>query len=277
MRFLGTVLAIFILAGSIFSSFQVTNYRIDYLIQIGKIPFGPLPNRSLDSYSFRGIPEAFDSSVDLSRISEFSKKEFEELILFPLGTQDKSELGQHIEYILNTAVDYQVDPFWILAIMMSESGFDINAKSNKNARGLMQIQPETAGHLYQLMRKNLSQNQLNNNLHTPDENIEVGIFYLKKLLQNFRLNYKLATIAYNFGPNKLKNMIEYDEVIPENIEYFSKVRESYNFFSNEYLKRLKQKDSLSEMLFNSSVNSLDKSPNTHAPVTLKIPTNFISL
>jgi len=277
MRFLGTVLAIFILAGSIFSSIQVTNYRIDYLIQIGKIPFGPLPNRSLDSYSFRGIPEAFDSSVDLSRISEFSKKEFEELILFPLGTQDKSELGQHIEYILNTAVDYQVDPFWILAIMMAESGFDINAKSNKNARGLMQIQPETAGHLYQLMRKNLSQNQLNNNLHTPDENIEVGIFYLKKLLQNFRLNYKLATIAYNFGPNKLKNMIEYDEVIPENIEYFSKVRESYNFFSNEYLKRLKQKDSLSEMLFNSSVNSLVKSPNTHAPVTLKIPTNFISL
>jgi soluble lytic murein transglycosylase len=160
---------------------------------------------------------------------------------------------------------------------MAESGFDINAKSNKNARGLMQIQPETAGHLYQLMRKNLSQNQLNNNLHTPDENIEVGIFYLKKLLQNFRLNYKLATIAYNFGPNKLKNMIEYDEVIPENIEYFSKVRESYNFFSNEYLKRLKQKDSLSEMLFNSSVNSLVKSPNTHAPVTLKIPTNFISL
>lgn len=277
MRFLGTVLAIFILAGIIFSSIQVTNYRIDYLIQIGKIPFGPLPNRSLDSYSFRGIPEAFDSSVDLSRISEFSKKEFEELILFPLGTQDKSELGQHIEYILNTAVDYQVDPFWILAIMMSESGFDINAKSNKNARGLMQIQPETAGHLYQLMRKNLSQNQLKNNLHTPDENIEVGIFYLKKLLQNFRLNYKLATIAYNFGPNKLKNMIEYDEVIPENIEYFSKVRESYNFFSNEYLKRLKQKDSLSEMLFNSSVNSLVKSPNTHAPVTLKIPTNFISL
>jgi soluble lytic murein transglycosylase len=268
MKFLGILSVLLTILGSIYTSKLVVNYRIDKLIEIGKIPYGPLPNKSLDSYSFHGVEKAFDSSVDLSRVSEFSKKDFEDLILIPLELKDREELNIHLKSILNTAVDYQIDPFWILAIMMSESGFDKNAKSNKNARGLMQIQPETAEHLYQLMRKNLSEVQLNKNLHTPDENIEVGIFYLKKLLQNFRLNYKLATIAYNYGPNKLKNLIEYDEIVPENVEYLAKVRESYKFFSGEYLKRLKQKDSLAEMLFDSSESSDSKSPNTHYSVTL---------
>jgi soluble lytic murein transglycosylase len=268
MKFLGILSVLLTILGSIYTSKLVVNYRIDKLIEIGKIPYGPLPNKSLDLYSFHGVEKAFDSSVDLSRVSEFSKKDFEDLILIPLELKDREELNIHLKSILNTAVDYQIDPFWILAIMMSESGFDKNAKSNKNARGLMQIQPETAEHLYQLMRKNLSEVQLNKNLHTPDENIEVGIFYLKKLLQNFRLNYKLATIAYNYGPNKLKNLIEYDEIVPENVEYLAKVRESYKFFSGEYLKRLKQKDSLAEMLFDSSESSDSKSPNTHYSVTL---------
>jgi soluble lytic murein transglycosylase len=268
MKFLGILSVLLTILGSIYTSKLVVNYRIDKLIEIGKIPYGPLPNKSLDSYSFHGVEKAFDSSVDLSRVSEFSKKDFEDLILCPLEKKDREELSLHLKSILSTAVDYQIDPFWILAIMMSESGFDKNAKSNKNARGLMQIQPETAEHLYQLMRKNLSEVQLNKNLHTPNENIEVGIFYLKKLLQNFRLNYKLATIAYNYGPNKLKNLIEYDEIVPENVEYLAKVRESYKFFSGEYLKRLKQKDSLAEMLFDSSESSDSKSPNTHYSVTL---------
>jgi soluble lytic murein transglycosylase len=253
---------------SYLTSKAISDARLSQLVQAGKIPYGPLPNKSLDSYSFNGVGEAFDKSVNLSRVSEFSKKEFEELLLFPLDPKDQDELGHHLSYILNTAVDYQVDPFWVLAIMMAESGFDKNAKSHKNARGLMQIQPQTAGHLYQLMSKNISESELTNNLHRPSENIEVGIFYLKKLLQNFRLNYKYATIAYNFGPNKLKNLIEYDEIVPENVEYLSKVRESYKFFSNEYNRRLKEKDNLSDMLFDSSKNFSDKSPNTHNSISI---------
>lgn len=260
MKVFGIFAIVLILIGSSIASIRLTNYRIDHLIEQGKIPFGPLPNNSIDSYAFFGITDAFDTSIDLSRISEFSKKEFEDLVLSQLDQNNREELAEHINYILNTAVDYQIDPFWILAVMMSESGFDKNAKSNKNARGLMQIRPETADHLYQLMRKNISEIQLNKNMHSPDENIEIGIFYLKKLHQNFRLNYKLATIAYNFGPNKLKNLIEYDQIIPENVEYFSKVRESYKFFTAGYLKRLKEKDAVINLIFTPSVSSLFNSP-----------------
>ena len=252
-------------------SLWLTDARMNYLTKTGKIPYGPLPNKSLDSYSFAGVGDAFDKSINLMRANEFTKSEFEELILYPLKDNDKEELRHHLTYILQTAVDYQIDPFWILAVMMAESGFDKNAKSNKDARGLMQIQPQTAGHLYQLMSKNISDSQLAKNLHSPNENIEVGIFYLKKLLQNFRLNYKYATIAYNFGPNKLKNLIEYDEIVPENVEYLSKVRESYKFFSNEYNRRLKEKDSLSEMLFEPSSIQSGKSPNSYNSLTTYLP------
>jgi soluble lytic murein transglycosylase len=74
----------------------------------------------------------------------------------------------------------------------------------------------------------VSEELIYKNLHRPSENIEVGIFYLKKLLHNFRFNYQLATIAYNMGPNKLRNLLVVDKIDTANFSYLLKVKESYN-------------------------------------------------
>jgi soluble lytic murein transglycosylase len=65
----------------------------------------------------------------------------------------KQNFQKYLAPTLDLSTNYQIDPFWIISIMMVESGFDFKAQSHKNARGLMQIRPETASHLYQLMGK----------------------------------------------------------------------------------------------------------------------------
>jgi soluble lytic murein transglycosylase len=113
----------------------------------------------------------------------------------------------------------------------------------------MQIRPDTASHLYQLMRKKVSESHLNTNLHRPSENIEVGVFYLKKLLQNFRMNYRLATIAYNVGPNKLKNLLNANEIDTVNFSYLVKVQESYKDLTKNFALELKKRPRPFEMTY----------------------------
>lgn len=220
----------------------ITSQRLTKLESAGEIAYGPLPIGEDTFYSYHSLEKAFDPKLDLSSSDKFSKLEFENIVLDSLPPQAKINFRTHIKETLALSVEYQVDPFWIISIMMVESGFDLKAKSKKNAQGLMQIQPETASHLHQLMGKNsenISQNSENN--------IDVGIFYLKKLYQNFHLNYKLATIAYNLGPNKLKNYIEESRDISK-FSYLLKVQHCYKILESNYLVQVK------ERRFNTSQN-----------------------
>ncbi|MGZ3808749.1 MAG: lytic transglycosylase domain-containing protein [Bacteriovorax sp.] len=200
-----------------------------------------MPDSNRDYYSYDGLHAAFDSKLDLKRSDEFSKKEFEEIVLNSLDPIAKQNFEKFISSTLSLSEDYQMDPFWIISIMMVESRFELRAQSSKNARGLMQIRPDTAEHLYQLMGKKVSEEQLHLNLHHPVENIEMGVFYLKKLLQNFRLNYQYATIAYNVGPNKLKDLLILDDIDTVNFSYLVKVQEKYKDLTKSFSTALKKR------------------------------------
>jgi soluble lytic murein transglycosylase len=143
--------------------------------------------------------------------------------------------------ILNFSVEYQMDPFWIISIIMVESNFKLTATSPKNARGLMQIKPDTAQHLYQLMQKSLTHDQVSKNLYHPEQNIEVGVFYLKKLLQNFHMNYRFATVAYNIGPGKLRNRLVEKNLDVNNFSYLVKVRDRYMALSQNFSKTIRNR------------------------------------
>lgn len=223
------------------ASVKLDEYRLDQLMIKGQIPYGPLPNYTRDYYSYDGLDVAFNPKLDLKRAGEFSKTEFESLVIESLDPVAKKNFSKYLTSTLSLSEEYQIDPFWIISVMMVESGFDLKAKSNKNARGLMQIEPDTAGHLYQLMSKKVSDDQITKKLHRPSENIEVGIFYLKKLLQNFRLSYSLATIAYNIGPNKLKELITTDEIDTHNFSYLVKVQDCYRDLTKHFIKELKKR------------------------------------
>lgn len=129
---------------------------------------------------------------------------------------------------------YGLDPFVALSVMREESRFDTDAKSIAGARGLMQIMPQTAFILDR--RLNLGINK-DSQLHDVENNVRLGMFYLKSLFNEFKsLAYVLA--AYNAGEQLVRkweqrgNYRETDEFIedipyPETRNYVKKVMTSY--------------------------------------------------
>lgn len=114
-----------------------------------------------------------------------------------------------------SAKKYNVDADLITSVIAVESNFDPKAVSRKNARGLMQLLPETAA---QLGVKNIDD---------PAENIDAGTRYLSALLQKYNNNLALALAAYNAGPDKVQL---YGSVPPyaETISYVRRVKRGYD-------------------------------------------------
>lgn len=97
------------------------------------------------------------------------------------------------------AAEFGIDASLLRAVIHAESAFNPNAISDKGAEGLMQLIPETASDM---------------GVHNPfdvAENIRGGAQYLAGLLKQFNGNERLATAAYNAGP---QNVVKYNGVPP---------------------------------------------------------------
>ena len=118
------------------------------------------------------------------------------------------------EFVLAAASRYGVDAELISSVMEVESHFNPNAISVKNARGLMQLLPETAARLGV------------KNIFDPKENIDAGTHYLHDLLQLYKNDLTLALAAYNAGPD---NVQKYGNVPPfrETQSYVKQVKKKY--------------------------------------------------
>jgi soluble lytic murein transglycosylase len=237
MKFFNLILFTAVIAVLWQLSSSLTQFRIVELENNGSIPYGPYPKHVPTNYHFNSDSTLLMSSYPVDRIKELSKDQFELIILNSLDIKDQKNLKPFLATILKTSEEYQLDPFWMLSIVMVESRFKVDVTSNKNAQGLMQIRPETALHLYQLKNRDYVITD-NLNLYAVEENLELGAFYLKKLLQNFRMDFKNATIAYNLGPNRLKNLLSNEDYSTGNNSYYSLVFKNHQKFANQYKKEL---------------------------------------
>lgn len=94
--------------------------------------------------------------------------------------------------VLKAANRYEVDPAMVMAIIMAESSYNPKAISKKGAKGLMQLMPKTA--------RSLGVKDIFN----PEHNINAGVRYFKKLLNQFEGDVELALAAYNAGSRKVR-------------------------------------------------------------------------
>jgi soluble lytic murein transglycosylase-like protein len=109
-----------------------------------------------------------------------------------------------VEIAKNTAVEMKVQPQLVLAIIEAESNFNTAALSPKNAKGLMQLIPETAA------RFNVSRP------YDPAQNIRGGVSYLRWLLAYFEGDVALVAAAYNAGEgavNRYRGVPPYAETL----------------------------------------------------------------
>jgi soluble lytic murein transglycosylase len=107
-----------------------------------------------------------------------------------------------------------VDAALITSVIAAESNFDPKAISSKNARGLMQLLPETA-ELFGVQ-----------NIFDPQENIDAGTHYLRDLLVRYNNDLVLALAAYNAGPEKVQQFGRVPPY-PETVSYIRRVKRGY--------------------------------------------------
>ena len=100
------------------------------------------------------------------------------------GNEGQSKLERAI---YRESARYDLDPDLVFAIVWQESRFKLNAVSSKNARGPMQLMPETAARFGV------------RNPHDADQAVSGGVAYLVWLLDRFGGNVSLALAAYNSG------------------------------------------------------------------------------
>jgi soluble lytic murein transglycosylase-like protein len=127
-------------------------------------------------------------------------------------------LGQNVkfgEFIRSAATRFHVDADLISSVIAIESNFNPKAVSRRNARGLMQLIPDTANRLGV------------RNVFDPAENIDAGTRYLGELLHRYDNDLILALAAYNAGPQQVQ---KYGRVPPfaETQSYVRKVKHTYD-------------------------------------------------
>lgn len=105
------------------------------------------------------------------------------------------------DLIVTEAVEADVDPLVLFALVRQESNFEWHVESWAGAQGLMQVMPATAEWIaLQLGRRGFSQRLI----YRPHVNVEFGVWYFDRQLSTFNNDIAAALVAYNAGPGRVK-------------------------------------------------------------------------
>ena len=149
---------------------------------------------------------------------------------------------KYSNYVETYSEKYDVDKYFIYAMIKAESNFNERALSNSKAIGLMQILEDTAFE----MAEDVDLGELTEEeLYNPDTNINLGVKYFSYLLKQFDNNYNLAIIAYNAGIGNVQKWIEQGiiqedgsdlENVPfkETNNYVRKILNNYKMYEKIY-------------------------------------------
>ncbi|MCL6560983.1 MAG: lytic transglycosylase domain-containing protein, partial [Firmicutes bacterium] len=92
----------------------------------------------------------------------------------------------------------------LAAVMKTESNFNSRAVSDKGARGLMQVMPDTGRWIAKQMGEPVFDPD---RLFDPETSIKLGAWYIADLKREFRGDAVLILAAYNGGRGNVKEWI----------------------------------------------------------------------
>ncbi len=115
---------------------------------------------------------------------------------------------EYAEYVAEYAKQYQLDEDLVYAVIKTESGFDPDAVSYVDARGLMQVTEDT---FHWINTKLGYTDYQHDDLHDPALGIEYGCFLLGYLQELFDGEVEVMLAAYHAGMNITAEWLENTE------------------------------------------------------------------
>jgi soluble lytic murein transglycosylase len=184
----------------------------------------------LASLDFRDRPEERQEVEELQQKADY----WQALYPFP-----------YAEPIEQWSQQRQLNPMLVTALIRQESRFESKIRSVVGATGLMQVMPETAD----WVANQISLSQYN--LEDPNDNINLGTWYLDYTHQEYANNSLFAVASYNAGPGSVADWMgrfdysdpdQFIEQIPfnETKGYVKAVFENYWNYMRLYNPELSQ-------------------------------------
>jgi soluble lytic murein transglycosylase-like protein len=138
-------------------------------------------------------------------------------------SEPSTRVPRYIGYdglILLTALEHDVPPGLVKAVIAAESLFNPDAVSRKGAQGLMQLMPTTASKLGVA------------DPFAADQNVNGGVRYLREMLDRYG-DMQRALAAYNAGPtavDRYRGVPPY----PETQAYVQRVMTYYRQYNDDF-------------------------------------------
>lgn len=151
---------------------------------------------------------------------------------------------KYSEYVEEYASKYDLDPYFVYAIIRTESDFSQNATSSIGARGLMQITEET----FDWIKKRIDDKEGDfDSMYNPQKAVEYGTYLLKYLTEKLG-SIENVLCGYHAGVNRAKewiltpDLVQNETIIIDKIpyedtkNYVNKVNKTYKMYLNLYSK-----------------------------------------
>ncbi len=144
-------------------------------------------------------------------------------------------------YVERYSKEYNVDKYFVYAVIRTESGFDKDAVSNAGARGLMQIMEETFDWVKFRMG---DEDTVYYDMFKPEMNIKYGCWLLGYLYEEFG-SVEVAAAAYHAGRGNVNKWladsryssdgVHLDEIpIGDTAHYVSKITKAMDVYVRRY-------------------------------------------
>ena len=108
-------------------------------------------------------------------------------------------------FIDTQAASRKISRYLVRGLIKQESGYNTRAKSSSNALGLMQMIPPTAKEIATDLK--LGTLQLPDDMYEPKRNIQMGTYYISRMINRYQGHVPLALAAYNAGPARIDRWI----------------------------------------------------------------------
>ena len=107
------------------------------------------------------------------------------------------------------SAEYGLDPLLVYSFIRTESGFDAEATSSVDARGLMQMTEET----FIWLRSKIAadENITFADLYDPEVSIRFGCYYLHLCLERYNGDVATAAAAYHSGWGTVDSLLQKEE------------------------------------------------------------------